>query len=341
MVFSKAEYRRRIRNAQGWLRDLDALLVRCEQNLRYFTGVDSGRLLIWDSGAIFWLNEVYWDRVHSSYLNPIPYEKDCVKKFIYSRGFKKVGVDEVTLSHYNSFEPKLRRLIKPTDICENLRKIKSKAELELLSVAGEIASDAMRTVIESRVTGMTELELAALVESQIRKSGSERPPFSSGMLCLSGPNTKYPHAPSTHRRIQKGDLLILDLGAVFHGYHSDMTRTIEIGRVSRQRHVLAGFVGELRKEAIDMIRVGGRISEIHEYIERRIEERGYKFAHLSGHGVGLDIHEKPSIGPDEKDVFQNGMVFTIEPGIYTPDFGTRSEDTIALVRGKKKVLTAC
>ena len=340
MVFTKAEYRKRVKNAQGWLGELDALLVRDDHNLRYFTGVDSGRLLIWNGGAVFWLNEVYWGRAGDSYVEPSLYEDDCIKNLIYSQGFKKVGVDEVTLEQYNSYEPKLRKLIRTTDICENLRKIKSRAEINILSTAGRIAADGMATALDMDVVGMTELELAASIEYQIRKSGSEKPPFSEGMLCLSGPNTRYPHAPSGNRRIGEGDLLVLDLGAVYHGYHSDMTRTIEVGKVSDKQHEVASFIGELKKEAIDMVEVGGKISAVHKHISEKIEKFGYKFVHLSGHGVGLDIHERPSLGPDEKDVFQDSMVFAIEPGIYTGDFGARSEDTIALINGEKKVLTS-
>jgi Xaa-Pro aminopeptidase len=341
-MFLRPEYRRRLKAAQSALKGsrLDALLVTGDANVRYFTGVSSGRLLVWKNGAKFFLNEVYFGLAKNSPVAPAKQEKDAVKDLIFAKRFKKVGIDEVTLQGYKSLNPRFRKLLRPSDICGELRKIKSKEELRLLSKAGKIAADVMRMLDESKIEGMSEFELAGLIEYEIRKAGSEVPPFGGGMLCMSGPNSAYPHAPVTGRKIRSGDLLILDFGAVVDGYHSDMTRTLEVGKVSKEKHNLVGFVDWLKDEAIDRVEPGGKISKIHKYIEDEIKKKGYTFYHLSGHGVGLDVHEAPSIGPDEKDVFKSGMVFTIEPGIYTTKFGARSEDTIAIIGKKVKVLTA-
>jgi len=339
-MFSKSDYRRRLRSAQSKLGELDALLVLKDENMRYFTGVESGRLLIWGDGAKFYLNPVYNSLALRSPVQPTEHKKDIVKEFVLSKRFKRVGVDDISLGSYKAMDPKLRKRIRASDICENLRKIKSKGELRLLSRASKIAAETMRAVEESQIIGMSEFALVGAIECEIRSRGSERPPFSNGMLCMSGPNSAYPHAPVTSRRIREGDLVIIDLGAVCEGYHSDMTRTLMAGAVPKEKFNLVGFVDWLKEEAIDRIEVGGKISTIHDYINKEIEKKGYKFAHVSGHGVGLEIHERPSVGPTEKDVFENGMVFTIEPGIYAKRYGTRSEDTIAIVNGKKKVLTA-
>jgi Xaa-Pro dipeptidase len=338
--FTKSDYTERVNNAHKSLGEFDALFVNNDANLRYFTGVDSGKLLIWKGGAKFWLKDFYIDLAKNSYVQPDAYEKDAIKDFIFAKKFKKIGIDPVTLHEYQSIEPKLRKLLKPADVCEDLRKIKSKKEIVMLEKAGKIAADSVRILEESRLIGMTEFELAASIECNIRASGSERPPFSQGMLCASGPNTKYPHAFVSGRKIQDGDVIVLDLGAVYKGYHSDMTRTLTVGNVSKDKQNLADFIEVLKDRAIDKIEVGGKISDIHTFIEEETKQKGYEVAHLSGHGVGLAIHEKPSIGPTEEDVFQNGMVFTIEPGIYTTSFGVRSEDTVALIGGKTKILTA-
>lgn len=338
-MFLKSDYRRRLRAVQSGLGDLDALLVLRDENLRYLTGLESGRLLVWESGAKFILNPVYNGLTARAPVRPIAQKKDLVKRIVLSKRFKKVGVDDISLRDYKAMDPKLRRAIRPSEVCEELRKIKSKGEIKLIARASKIAADVTRAVEESQITGVSEFELAAAIECEIRRSGSDSPPFSDGMLCMSGPNSAYPHAPLTNRRIRKGDLVIIDLGAVCDGYHSDMTRTLMVGEVPKQKFNLVGFVDWLKEEAIDRIELGGKISEIHEYINKEIAKKGYKFAHLSGHGVGLEIHEKPSVGPGEKDVFQEGMVFTIEPGIYATKYGARSEDTIALVGKKKRVLT--
>ncbi len=340
MTFSKAERRERLKSAQRQLGELDALLVRSGSNLRYFTGVDSGRLLIWRGGAVFWLKEVYFGRSSGSPIKPRRYSENCIEDFVSSQEFGKVGVDGISLSGYRGLRPSLRKVLRPSDVCEQLRKLKSRAEIKVLSRAGEIAADAMRALDQSRLPGMTELELSGLIEHSLRDAGSERPPFSEGMLCLSGPNARYPHAPSSDRKIREGDLVVLDLGAVCDGYHSDMTRTLGIGKVPEEAASAADFIDELKDRAIEGVETGGSISELHGFIKSEIEGEGHQLVHLSGHGVGLDIHEKPSVGPDEDDAFQNGMVFTIEPGIYTEKFGARSEDTVALLNGKARVLTA-
>ncbi|MEO0249381.1 MAG: Xaa-Pro peptidase family protein [candidate division WOR-3 bacterium] len=339
MGFSKSELRNRLDNARRALGELDALLVNGDENVRYLTGVDTGRVLIWRSGARFWLNEVYLDRAKGSPVKPEAYEKDCVKKFIISKRFRRVGIDSISLKEYKATEPELRKLLKPSDICAQLRKIKSKEELKLLARAGRIAAEVTSLIDESEILGMSDFELSGLLEHEIRKRGSEKPSFGAGMLCQVGENSKYPHSPPTGRVVRDGDLVIIDLGAVCQGYNSDMTRTLRIGNVSKEKSKIADLTTWLKQEAIDRINVGGKISEVHSFINKEIEKAGYKFAHLSGHGVGLEVHEKPSVGPDEKDLFQNGMVFTIEPGIYTASFGARSEDTIALAGGKKRILT--
>jgi len=208
-----------------------------------------------------------------------------------------------------------------------------------LEKSARIALLAMRKAESMDPVGMTELELAAEIEYEIRKNGSESTPFGSGIICLSGKNTKYIHAFPSEKKIQDGDLLVLDMGAVYNGYNSDMTRTLEIGGVGKEEREIAEFTKNLKEEALDGIEVGGKISEIHKFIEDKIKKKGHKFYHLSGHGVGLEIHEKPSISPQKLDVFQKGMAFTIEPGIYTKSFGARSEDTIIL-DNKKKVVTS-
>lgn len=340
MTFRKSDYGLRIDNAKSAMGELDALLVTGDENVRYFTGVDSGRVLITPAESYFWLNEVYFDRARNSYLDPIPIRKDMIKEKIFSLGCKIVGIDSINLEEYRAMDSKLRKLIKPSDVCSQLRKIKSKKEIELLEQAARIASDAISSIKPEEIIGKNEFEVTAGLEYLIRKNGSEQPPFGGGLLCLSGPNTKYPHAPPTDRKIAEGDLLIVDLGAVCCGYHSDMTRTFKIGAVSEEQSELVDMIDDLKGDAIDLVEIGGKIADVHNYINDRIEKAGYSFAHLSGHGVGLNIHERPSLGPSETDVFEEGMVFTIEPGVYKKEYGSRSEDTIALVNGKKKVLTS-
>ena len=143
-MFSKADYKRRINNLRAALGPLDAILISKDENLRYFTGVDSGRLLIWKNGAKYWLNEVYLDRAKDSFVKPTVPKKEEISNFIFAKKFKMVGTDPVVLHEYTSLKPKLRKLLKPSLLCEDLRKIKDEKEIKLLTKAGRIASKAMR-----------------------------------------------------------------------------------------------------------------------------------------------------------------------------------------------------
>jgi len=280
-MFSKSDYKARIKKAQALVSD-GALLVSKDENLRYFTGVDSGRLIIWKDGAKLWMNPVYFDRAKESFVRPEKPKEHCTRDFIRSRKFRMVGCDSFSLEDYNSLDSKIKRFFTPSDICEQLRKIKDSKEIQLLTKAGKIASDSLKVLDESKLIGMTEYELAALIEYEIRRNGSEKPPFSMGMLCLSGPNTRFPHAPTSDRKIRKGDLVVLDLGAVYEGYYSDMTRTLKIGKVSKEQEDLVDFMDSLRDEAIERCDLGAKISHIHTFIEEKIKEKGFEFAHLSG-----------------------------------------------------------
>ncbi|MBN2518502.1 MAG: aminopeptidase P family protein [Candidatus Altiarchaeota archaeon] len=341
MAISKSEYAKRLGNVRAALekKGLKAMLVARDENIRYLTGSDSGRIFVSLSDSVHWTSPIYEDLLKNS---PIPWrgikEKKEIRNFLLKTSYKKIGVDEMYYSSLVDLRKKIKKSIQVLDVIEDLRKIKSKAEIELLEKSARIASGAMEKVGLLDVIGMTEFELAAEVEYEIRKNGSETAPFGKGIICLSGPNTKYIHGFPSNRKIEEGDLVMLDIGAVYDGYNSDMTRTLEVGRVGKEKKDIADFVKALKESAIDKIYIGGRISEIHGFIEKQIEKKGYKFLHLSGHGIGLEIHEKPSISPEEKDVFQKGMAFTIEPGIYTGAFGARSEDSIVL-DNRKKIIT--
>lgn len=341
MVLPKSEYKIRLEKARKALerKGLEAMIVTRESNIRYLTGCDCGRVFISLNDAVHWTVSVYSDLLENS---PIPWaevEKDEIRSFLLKSKYPKIAIDEVSFSSFQDLKKKIKKKLKVVEIIEDLRKIKSKAEIELLEKSARIASNAMKKTQSMNLIGMTELELAAEIEYEIRKNGSESTPFGGGILCLSGDNTKYIHAFPSNRKIQDGDLLVLDIGAVYDGYNSDMTRTLEIGEVEKEKKEISEFVKNLKEEAMDKIEIDGKISEIHEFIEDKIEKKGYKFYHLSGHGIGLEIHEKPSISPQEADVFQKGMAFTIEPGIYTKSFGARSEDSVVL-DNKKKIVTA-
>jgi Xaa-Pro aminopeptidase len=341
MFFSKSEFEERVKKLQTSLEEqkLDAIIIGAGCNVRYLSGADTGRILISQDHAIHWARELYTPLLEESPLERREPESKCVREFVTSNKFKAVGIDEILLSGYQSLDPLYQRVLKPSDAVEQLRKIKSEREIEVLKKSAQIARKGMDYAESKEIKGMTEQQLTAEIEYEIRRNGSEATPFGGGLLCLSGPNAGYPHKPPTDRKIRDGDTVVIDLGAVFEGYHSDMTRTFRIGKLDPKEDELCDFIDWLKLEAIDRIDLGESIAEMHKFVESEIEKKGYVFHHLTGHGVGLEIHELPGVSPDEKDVFTEGMVLTIEPGIYYNGFGTRSEDTIVV--GKKiEVITA-
>lgn len=339
MAISAAEYGRRLKNLQGRLESekMDAFLVITEKNLRYLLGFDSGRVLVTRDSALCWAKESYWDMIQSKGVELRVYEKDAVSDYVNSEGYKSVGVEDLTSSALDGLREKLKCGLKPTMMVEDMRKTKSRAEIELLEKSAAIAKKGMKKAEDVVGPGVSELEAAAEIEYAIRKAGSMECPFGTGILCCSGPNSRYPHAPLTNRRMRSGDLVVVDLGAVFDFYNSDMTRTFALGRASKEQERLLGVVKNLEEECIARIKVGEPISTLYNFSEEKIKETGNQPSHMLGHGVGLEIHEKPSVGPDEKDVFQEGMVLTIEPGVYTKEFGARFEDTLVVEKRVRRL----
>lgn len=333
------EFKNRIRSVQRNLEaeNLEALLVQKRKNLRYLTGRGTGRALITEDGAIVWVKDLYKE-LYSYPMEVRTYGKDAIKKFIQDSGIKKLGIEDLPYSRYEKFRQEIPSLA-VSRILEQNRAIKSPYEVRLLRRAAGIAKKGMEKAYELIREGKRELDLVAEIEHEIRIQGSETPPFDDGMLLAAGKRGADIHAHCTGSRISKGDLVVVDLGANVEGYYSDMTRTLASGNPGKEAKELLEFVRDLEEEAIDALYVGMKAPELYEFVEKRIESRGHKFYHAAGHGIGLDIHELPTLSPESEDILRKGMVFTIEPGIYIPGkFGIRFEDMI-LLRKKAEVLT--
>ena len=334
-MIKRNEYRKRLKNAQKSL-ETDAFLVTKQSNVKYLTGADSGKLLLTKDDAKFWLKQVYFGMAKESPVKPIEPEEGAVSGAM--KAYKKTAVDDMSLSAFESVCKKLPRKPVLSDTVEKQRAVKSEEELKLLIKSANMGKKAIAYAEEVIKPGVSEFEATAKIEGFIREQGSEYPPFGSGLLCLGGPNAGYPHKPPSSRKFRESDLVVVDLGAVHEGYYSDMTRTFRLGKVPEKHLKIADFIDGLEKECISMIKPGVEIKSVFDYANEAIKAKGYKFAHLLGHGVGLDIHEKPSLGPKDEDVFEKNMVVTAEPGIYAKGFGCRSEDTI-IVGKKNRVIT--
>ncbi len=225
-------------------------------------------------------------------------------------------------------------------LISGLRILKDEGELELMREAARIADETMERIISEDLRGKREKEVARMIENTIVDLGADK--FSFDAIVASGPNGANPHHTPGERRISEGDVLILDFGARYRGYCSDITRTFSIGKPHERAIEVYEVVKEAQEMAVQAVREGVVAREVDAVARGVIASKGYgeRFTHRTGHGLGLDIHEDPYIAPNSETELRNGMVFTIEPGVYLGgEFGVRIEDDVALIGGRGERLT--
>ena len=220
------------------------------------------------------------------------------------------------------------------------RKIKSKEEIKNIKKACDIVSEVFETVKKKVVSGMTELDIHFKIEEEFAKKHVIQ---SFKTIVASGPNSANPHHVSGNRKIQKNDIVLIDMGCVYNGYCSDLTRTFFVGREDKNKRKVWDIVKKAHDNALENVKQDMKASDIDLFARDTIKQTGYdkNFIHTTGHGVGLDIHEAPVIGSKSKDILKEGMIITIEPGIYLDKkFGVRIEDTVLVTKNGYKVLTS-
>lgn len=219
---------------------------------------------------------------------------------------------------------------------DEIRQIKSEEELQMIARAEAIGDEAFAEMLKIIKPGMKEIEVAAELEYQMKMHGGTRLSFET--IIASGPNSSMPHAVPSERELQNGDLVVMDFGCMYEGYCSDMTRTIGIGRVSDEQKEIYSIVQKAQQTALDGIHAGMTCREADALARDVIAEAGYgdAFGHALGHGVGLYIHESPTLSPNDSTVLRENMVESVEPGIYlSQKFGVRIEDLVVI--GKDSV----
>jgi Xaa-Pro aminopeptidase len=232
------------------------------------------------------------------------------------------------------------RLRTTHNLVEDLRSVKDANEIEFITQSVKISDIAFYDILDYVKPGNSEKRVAWHLEKYLRENGSETPPFP--IIVATGSNSAIPHAMSSDRKIRKNEPIILDFGARVNGYASDLTRTIFLEQQDNRFNNLYSIVREAQQAAVKNITAGMKAADADLIARSVIEEAGYgkAFGTALGHGIGLNIHEKPFIGPKSKDILTDGMVFTIEPGIYIPGWGgIRIEDTVIMDCGKIRVLS--
>ena len=220
------------------------------------------------------------------------------------------------------------------------RTIKNKEEIKNIKKACDIVSKVFETVKEKVVPGMTELDIHFKIEEEFAKNHVVQ---SFKTIVASGPNSANPHHISGNRKIRKNDIVLIDMGCIYKGYCSDLTRTFFVGKENKQQVKIWNIVKQAHYEALIKVNQNMKTSDIDLSARNKIKQEGYEknFIHTTGHGVGLDIHEAPVIGSKSNEILKEGMVITIEPGIYLEKkFGVRIEDTVLVTKNGYKVLTS-
>jgi Xaa-Pro aminopeptidase len=230
---------------------------------------------------------------------------------------------------------------RPTlDLVEVLRERKDENEVASIRAAVAAAERALELTVSRIGAGMTELEVAGVLESALRQAGSDGFPFPS--IVASGPNAALPHARPTARPLGKGDFLLLDFGARVSGYCSDITRTFVVGRSSAEQREVYDVVRLANERAVGAVHPGMSGRDADGVARGYIQDRGFGdlFGHSLGHGIGLEVHEAPRLAKTAEGPLVEGAVVTVEPGIYRPGWGgVRIEDDVHLGAGGTQVLT--
>ena len=257
--------------------------------------------------------------------------------------FRKLAVDALGVESWRALTkelPNQTALEINNSYLAALRAVKDKQEIEFMRKAGELTSEGMKAAYDAVKPGACEFEVAAEIEYAMRRRGAGPTAFET--IVASGACSAFPHGGCSGREIREGDLVVVDIGATYNYYCSDMTRTLVAGNPSEKQQKIYDVVKEAQQNAFETIATGMPVAEVDTAARKVIESAGYGefFVHRLGHGVGLEVHEPPSLNAVSKDKLVAGNVVTDEPGIYLPGFGgVRIEDTVLVQKGGAEKLT--
>ena len=203
----------------------------------------------------------------------------------------------------------------------------------MIKKAQQITEEAYTEVLNYIKPNVTEREIALELDYLMRKKGADGVSFS--LITITGKNTSLPHGVPKDNTIKEGDFFLSDIGALYNGYHSDMTRTVAVKSATDEMEEIYNIVLKAQLSALETVKAGTKASVVDKTARDIISSYGYgeMFGHSTGHGVGLDIHEQPTVSINSETILSSGMVITVEPGIYIPNkFGVRIEDMVCVTK---------
>lgn len=332
---------------------LDGLLISSRPNTYYFTGftgttstglvtADKAYLIVdfrytsqAGEQAFAGIEVIEHERGAAETLNEL-----CTRHEISALGIEGGNVSYADYLNYREKLNTVKDLKDIQDALSQIRIIKDADELKLIQKAVEIADAAFSEVLPMIRPGVLEYEVAAELEYRMKKMGASGVSFET--IVASGPRSALPHGVAGNRKLQAGDAIVMDFGAIYQGYCSDMTRTVFLGNPTGQLKEIYQIVLRAQLEALEKAAEGMTGMQLDRVAREIITGAGYEkcFGHGLGHGVGVEIHEMPRVSPKGTDTLKTGMVFTVEPGIYVENLGgVRIEDMVYLDGTKAEILT--
>lgn len=330
---------------------IDAYFIYYLPNVSYLTGFrgSSGFVIITKNNSYFITDFRYEEEAKKEIKEGFKILihrglTETLKKAKFMKYIKKIGFEKEWMPYgvYKNFEKELNKKFVPCeDIIRKIRVYKSDIEIGKIKKAQRINEKIFEEIINIiKPDKMKEIDLVAEIEYKIKKNGGEIP-FSP--IVAIGSNSALPHAKPGQRIIKNNKPLKIDMGVKYNGFCSDMTRTIWIGKKPEEEFIkIYQIVLDAQNKAIESIKIGIEAKEVDGVARKYIEDKGYGkfFGHGLGHGIGIEVHEPPALSPLSKDKIEEGMVFTIEPGVYLPGrFGVRIEDMVYIKNGEKFIIT--
>ncbi|MEX3503919.1 M24 family metallopeptidase [Corynebacterium sp. LK2510] len=354
MTAADARYdtRRRALAEELVTRDVDDLLVTNLTHVRYLSGFSgsNGALIVSRDGSAAIATD---GRYVSQIAREVPDIEATIIRNVAPALLERVAkgrrvgfeADYVSVNMHRNLEaacPDGVTLVPLTGVVEPLREIKDDGELSELEQVAEIAVDALHGLIDAGElrTGRTERAVAADLEYRMRTLGAERVSFDT--IVASGPNSALPHYAAGDRVLEPGDLVTIDFGAHRDGFNSDMTRTFAMGQLAPELREIYDVVHAAQLAGVEAATVGTDTARVDKACRDIIEQAGYGeyFVHSTGHGIGLEVHERPYAAATSTGVLRENMTLTIEPGIYLPGKGgVRIEDTLIVTSGAPRIIT--
>lgn len=329
---------------------LDAILITSSINRRYVTGFTgtAGVALVSLKEAKLITDFRYTEQAaeQAREFDIIQHKQGLeteISKQIKSQGIKRLGFerDFVTYSQFENYKQQFDVTLVPVSgLVEEIRLIKTDEELKIMKKAAKIADDAFEHILKFIKPGVKEIDISNELEFFMRRKGATSSSFDT--IVASGLRSALPHGVASDKKIQSGELITLDYGALYEGYCSDITRTVAVGEISSTLRNIYDIVLEANLRGVNGIKPGMTGKEADALTRDYINEKGFgdNFGHSTGHGLGLEVHEGPGLSTRSDKVLEKGMVVTVEPGIYVNGTGgCRIEDDIVITESGNERLT--